>query len=192
MRKRMSTVAIAVIAILLVIIIPVSWYVSGRNGLITLEQELEGSWAQVENQMQRRYDLIPNLVETVKGYASQEEEIFTQIAEARSRLSGATDPQAASQASGQIESALSRLLVVVENYPELKSNANFIALQDELAGTENRLAIARMNYNDMVKDFNTQIRLFPRSIIASGMGLEKQEYFQISEGATQAPSVSFE
>lgn len=190
--KKLSGGIIALIAVVLVIVIGASWYINTRNRLVGMEQEIEASWAEVENQLQRRYDLIPNLVETVKGYASQESEIFIQIAEARSKLSGAQGVAETAEASGAVESALSRLLVVVENYPELKSNTNFIQLQDELAGTENRLAVARKRYNDMVKEFNKAILMFPASIIAGSMGFEKQDYFEIADAARTAPKVSFE
>jgi LemA protein len=192
MNRRISPALIALIVVVAVLLISVSWYVSTRNDLVRLEQDLEGQWAQVENQLQRRYDLIPNLVETVKGFASQESEIFIQIAEARSRLAGAQGVSETAQASGELDSALSRLLVVVENYPQLKSDANFMSLQDELAGTENRLAVARMNYNDAVRAFNTAIRVFPGSVVAGSMGLEKQDYFEIEQGARTAPKVSFD
>jgi LemA protein len=192
MAKRVSTGLIIVIALVLVLFMAGSWVVSTRNNLVRMEQDVESQWAQVENQLQRRFDLIPNLVETVKGYASQESEIFIQIAEARSKLGGAGSVSETAAASGELDSALSRLLVVVENYPELKSDQNFRSLQDELAGTENRLAVARKNYNESVRDFNTAIRMFPASIIAGSMGLEKQDYFEIDEAARTAPKVSFD
>ncbi len=192
MNRRISPALIALIVVVAVVLISVSWYVSTRNDLVRLEQDLEGQWAQVDNQLQRRYDLIPNLVETVKGFASQESEIFIQIAEARSKLAGAQGVSETAQASGELDSALSRLLVVVENYPQLKSDANFMSLQDELAGTENRLAVARMNYNDAVRAFNTAIRVFPGSVVAGSMGLEKQDYFEIEQEARTAPKVSFD
>jgi LemA protein len=169
-----------------------SWFVSTRNSLISREQDIEASWAEVENQLQRRYDLIPNLVETVKGYAAQEEEIFVQIAEARSKLGGADSVPETAEAYGEMQSALSRLLVVVERYPELKSNQNFIRLQDELAGTENRLAVARKRYNDQVREFNRSILMFPANMVAGTLGLEKREYFEIDEAARTAPQVNFE
>lgn len=189
---RLSPAIIALIAVLAIVLISVFWFIGARNSLIRLEQEVEGTWAQVDNQLQRRNDLIPNLVATVKGYAQQEETIFTEIAEARSRIGSASTVSEAAEASGALDSALSRLLVVVENYPQLKSDANFIALQDELAGTENRLAVARKDYNESVQQFNTAIRVFPSSIAAGSMGMEKKDYFEISESARSAPSVSFE
>ncbi len=168
-----------------------SWYINTRNSLITAEEGIEASWAEIDNQLQRRSDLIPNIVATVKGFASHEKEVFTNIANARSKLAGASTVPEKAEGYNQLQSALSRLLVVVENYPQLKSDANFLKLQDELAGTENRLTVARKRYNDQVKNFNTKIRLFPGSIIAGNMGLEKKPYFEIAETARTAPKVVF-
>ena len=168
-----------------------SWYIGTRNTLIVSEENIDAAWAEVDNQLQRRSDLIPNIVATVKGFASHEKEVFTNIANARSKLAGASSVTEKAEGYNQLQSALSRLLVVVENYPQLKSDRNFIKLQDELAGTENRLTVARKRYNDQVKSFNTKIRLFPGSIIASSMGLEKKDYFEVSESAKQAPKVEF-
>ncbi len=168
-----------------------SWYIGTRNALIAAEENIASSWAEVDNQLQRRSDLIPNIVATVKGFASHEKEVFTNIANARSRLAGASSVSEKAEGYNQLQSALSRLLVVVENYPQLKSDSNFLKLQDELAGTENRLTVARKRYNDQVKVFNTKIRMFPASIIASSMGLEKKDYFEVSETARQAPKVEF-
>lgn len=189
--KKVPGFLIAVIAIVLIIVIGASWYVSTRNRLVSLETETEALWAQVENQLQRRYDLIPNLVATVQGYADQESEIFIEIAEARSRLGGASGVSETAEAAGALDSALSRLLVIVENYPQLKSDSNFRSLQDELAGTENRLAVARMNYNEAVRDFNRSIRMFPASFVAGAMGYESLDYFEINEEARNAPVVQF-
>ena len=168
-----------------------SWYVGTRNTFIAADENIEATWAEVDNQLQRRSDLIPNIVATVKGFASHEKEVFTNIANARSKLAGAASVAEKAEGYNQLQSALSRLLVVVENYPQLKSDRNFLKLQDELAGTENRLTVARKRYNDQVKVFNTKIRMFPGSIIASSMGLEKKDYFEISEAAKQAPKVEF-
>lgn len=181
----------AVIAIVLIVVIGASWYITTRNRLVSLETETEALWAQVENQLQRRYDLIPNLVATVQGYADQESEIFIEIAEARSRLGGASGVSETAEAAGALDSALSRLLVIVENYPQLKSDSNFRSLQDELAGTENRLAVARMNYNEAVREFNRSVRIFPASIVAGAMGYESLDYFEINEEARSAPKVQF-
>jgi len=168
-----------------------SWYVNTRNSLVQMEESVSAAWSEIDNQLQRRSDLIPNLVATVKGYASQEEQIFTQIAEARAKLAGANTVPETAAGYNQMQSALSRLLVVVENYPELKSNQNFIRLQDELAGTENRIAVARRRYNEAVRQFNTRIRSFPASIIAGQLGFSAKEYFQIEESAKQVPTVDF-
>lgn len=189
--KRVSPAVIVLIIAVVLLVLGGFWYVSTRNRLVMSQQEIEASWAEIDNQLQRRFDLIPNLVETVKGYAKQEEDIFVQIAEARSKLAGAQTVPETAEAYQGMESALSRLLVVVEQYPELKSNTNFIRLQDELAGTENRLAVARMRYNDTVKSFNQAILMFPANLVASGLGLSKQEYFEIDDTARTAPKVSF-
>ncbi|MBN2324535.1 MAG: LemA family protein [Spirochaetes bacterium] len=179
------------IVILLGIIIG-GWYVGTRNTLVTLEESINASWAEIDNQLQRRADLIPNLVNTVKGYATQEREVFTQIAEARAKLAGAGTVGEKAAGYNDLQSALGRLLVVVERYPELKSNVNFIRLQDELAGTENRIAVARKRYNDSVRTFNTKIRRFPTAIIARAMGFVQKEYFQIEERSREVPKVDFE
>jgi LemA protein len=189
--KKIPGSLIAVIAIVLIVVIGASWYITTRNRLVSLETETEALWAQVENQLQRRYDLIPNLVATVQGYADQESEIFIEIAEARSRLGGASGVSETAEAAGALDSALSRLLVIVENYPQLKSDSNFRSLQDELAGTENRLAVARMNYNEAVREFNRSVRIFPASIVAGAMGYESLDYFEINEEARSAPKVQF-
>jgi LemA protein len=168
-----------------------SWYIGARNTLITADENIEASWAEVENQLQRRSDLIPNIVATVKGFASHEKEVFSNIAEARSRLAGASTVSEKAAGNSQLQGALSRLLVIVENYPQLKSDKNFLKLQDELSGTENRLTVARKRYNDQVKTFNTKIRVFPGSIIAGSMGFEKREYFEVAESAKEVPKVEF-
>jgi LemA protein len=189
-RRRVGCIY-GVLAVIVIILIGVSWYVRTRNSLIGLEEQIDAAWAEVDNQLQRRSDLIPNLVNTVKGFASQEEKIFTEIADARARMAGAGTVTEKAEGYEELNGALSRLLVVVENYPELKSNENFIRLQDELAGTENRIAVARKRYNDRVRDFNTKIRQFPGSMLASSMGMEKRDYFEIDEAARVAPKVSF-
>ena len=168
-----------------------SWYVRTRNSLVAMEEQVEAAWSEIDNQLQRRADLIPNLVNTVRGFAQQEEEIFTRLAEARARLAGAQGVQETAASYGEMQSALSRLLVVVENYPQLRSNENFIRLQDELAGTENRIAVARRRYNESVRQFNTRIRSFPASIIADSLGFEEKEYFEVPESAREAPEVDF-
>jgi LemA protein len=188
--KLLSILVVVGIIVVLGVIVS-GWYVGTRNTLITLEESIDASWAEIDNQLKRRSDLIPNLVATVKGFATQEREVFIQIAEARSKLAGASTVGETAQGYNQLQSALSRLLVIVERYPELKSNQNFIRLQDELAGTENRIAVSRKRYNDSVRVFNTKIRRFPSSVVANMMGLEKREYFEIEEGAREVPEVDF-
>jgi LemA protein len=193
MAKRGLLSIFVVIGIVVVLgVIIGGWYVGTRNTLVTLEETIDASWAEIDNQLQRRADLIPNLVNTVKGYATQEREVFTQIAEARSKLAGARTVGEKAEGYNGLQSALSRLLVIVERYPELKSNVNFIRLQDELAGTENRIAVARKRYNDSVRTFNTKIRRFPATIVARAMGFEQKEYFQIEERSREVPEVDFE
>ncbi|GBG57895.1 hypothetical protein SPFL3102_01615 [Sporomusaceae bacterium FL31] len=165
--------------------------ISGYNGLITLNEGINGKWAQVENQLQRRADLIPNLVATVKGYAAHEQAAIQAVADARAKLGGAQGPAAKAEANSELSGALSRLLVIAENYPNLKADQNFRALQDELAGSENRLAVARKDYNDAVQVYNTKIRSFPSSIYAGMLGFSPKEYFKAEEGAKQTPKVQF-
>jgi LemA protein len=191
-RGKLTGVFVAIAVIVVLLIIYGGWYISTRNTLVTLEESISAAWSEIDNQLQRRNDLIPNLVATVKGYATQEREVFTQIAEARAKLAGAQTVGETAEGYNQLQSALGRLLVIVERYPELKSNVNFIRLQDELAGTENRIAVARNRYNDSVRIFNTRIRRFPASIVAKRMGFEQKEYFEIEEGARQVPEVDFE
>ncbi|WP_050615188.1 LemA family protein [Bacillus testis] len=178
-------IPIAVLAVLVII------FFSSYNSFVTKEEEVNASWAQVENQLQRRSDLIPNLVATVKGYASQEKEIFTDIANARAKLGGASGPEEQAAANDQLSGALNRLLVVVEKYPELKSNQNFQSLMDELSGTENRLAVARKDYNDLVASYNTKVKKFPGVLFARLGGFEEKEYFKASEGSNQPVKVDF-
>ena len=168
-------------------------FVSVRNQLATENESINAAWAQVDNAIQRRADLIPNLVETVKGFATQEKEVFTNIANARSRLAGAGSPQERIAANAELSGALSRLLVVVENYPQLKSNENFLRLQDELAGTENRIAVERRKYNETVQRYNTQIALFPNNIIASLSGFQRKDdaYFKADPASRVVPKVKF-
>jgi LemA protein len=149
------------------------------------------SWAQVENQYQRRLDLIPNLVETVKGYATEEKEIFTQIAEARSRIGGAQSPEQRVQAEDQLGGFLGRLLMISENYPQLKANQNFMDLQKQLEGTENRISVERMRFNESVREYNLYIKRFPQRFYASVMGFEPKSFYEATEGAENAPKVDF-
>lgn len=168
-----------------------SWYVGTRNRLVTLEEKTAASWAEIDNQLQRRSDLIPNLVSTVKGYAKHESDVFSSISEARAKLAGSGTVAEKADGYNRMQSALGRLLAIAESYPQLKSDANFRQLQDELAGTENRIAVARKRYNDNVRSFNTQIKMFPASFVASQMGFEKMSYFEVSESAKALPKVEF-
>ena len=170
-----------------------SIYIGRRNQMAIKKEAVNAAWAQVDVVLQRRSDLIPNLVETVKGYATQEQKVFGDIAAARAALGGARTPADKIAANGALDSALSRLLVVVENYPQLKSNENFQRLQDELAGTENRIAVERRRYNEVVQDYNTFIAVFPNSLVASMAGFARNDaYFKTDEGARQAPKVNFD
>jgi LemA protein len=167
-------------------------YVGSRNQMVTKNEAVKSAWAQVDVVLQRRADLIPNLVETVKGFAAQEQTVFHDIASARSALLGAQTPADKIAANGQLDGALGRLLLIVENYPQLKSNENFLRLQDELAGTENRIAVERKRYNDAVQDYNTFIGLFPNSLFAGWAGFQRNNaYFTASESSREAPKVQF-
>lgn len=191
MKNGWKIFLVVVMVVLFVLFSIAGWFIGVRNNLIGMDEGIKAKWAQVENQMQRRYDLIPNLVNTVKGYAAHEKEIFTQIAEARSKLAGATSVGDKIKASNSMEGALSRLLMVVENYPNLKANENFTRLMDELAGSENRMAVARKFYNESVQEYNQTIRMFPASIVAKLSNFAKATYFQVEEAAKQAPKVNF-
>ena len=162
------------------------------NGFVNGEEDVNKAYAQIENQLQRRMDLIPNVVDTVKGFAAHEEEVLGNIADARSRLAGANTPEEQAEANNELSGALSRLLVVVENYPELKADANFRQLMDELAGTENRLSVAREDYNAVVSDYNKKVKRMPGSIVASIFGFDEKEYFEADAAAQDAPNVDFE
>mgnify|MGYP000862952538 CR=1 FL=1 len=189
-----KTVAIIIGAVVAAILIIVIAIISIRNGLISRDEAVRAAWSQIDTQLQRRADLIPNLVNTVKGYAKHEDKIFTEVADARSRLIGAQGPEAKAEAGAQLNSALGRLIAIAENYPDLKANQNFIRLQDELAGTENRIAVARGRYNETVRAYNAAIRKFPGSIFAPGLGLTAAEYFQPPEGSAavqKVPTVAF-
>ena len=170
----MKALLITIGIIVAIVIISVIAAISIRNGLIERDEGVKAAWSQIDTQLQRRADLIPNLVNTVKGYAAHEEKIFTEIADARSRLLAAKGPAAKAEAGAMVESALGRLLAIAENYPTLKANENFIRLQDELAGTENRISVARTRYNDTAREFNASIRKFPGSLFASGLGRRKE------------------
>ena len=166
-------------------------YGCGYNTMVSLDEQIDAAWAQVENQLQRRNDLIPNLVEVTKGYAAHEREIFESVAEARARLIGAGTRSGQIAAAENLGSALSRLLAIAESYPDLKANTQFIHLSDELAGTENRIATERRRYNEAVREYNTYIKRFPQVLIASSLGFEPDAYFEVSPEAQQVPSVDF-
>lgn len=183
-------IVIGVVAVLGLIVF--SQYVSARNEMVRKQESVKAAWSQVDVVLQRRADLIPNLVETVKGYAAQEQTVFTNIANARAALLGAHTPADRIAANGQLDGALGRLLMLVENYPQLKSNENFMRLQDELAGTENRIAVERRRYNQTLQDYNTFIGLFPNNLFAGWAGFQRNnDYFKASEAAQQAPKVQF-
>ena len=183
---------IAIAVILVVVLAAGSSFVSRRNEMVAQREAIKNAWSQVDVVLQRRADLVPNLVETVKGFASQERAVFDPIAQARAAMAGAKTPSERIAANDQLSGALSRLLVVVENYPELKSNQNFIRLQDELAGTENRIAQERRKYNEVVQAYNTNIQLFPNNLVASFSGFQREDaYFRATETSRQAPQVKF-
>ncbi len=190
MKNKKFWITLGVVA--LVVIILISSIVGSYNGLVNRQTAVESQFAQVQNVLQRRSDLIPNLVNTVKGYAAHENELYTAIAEARAALAGADTVEETSAANTALDSALSRLLVIVENYPDLKANQNFISLQDELAGTENRIAQERKLYNEAVQDYNSSIRKFPKNIIAGIFGFEKADFFEADAQAQDVPEVSFD
>ncbi len=187
-KKVILTVGIIFVV---VVLFPALYIKSTYNELVRMDEAIKGAWAQVENQLQRRYDLIPNLVETVKGYAKHEKEVFIRVTEARSRVANAKTIPEKINANNMLTQALGRLLLVVERYPDLKANTNFIRLQDELAGTENRIAVERRRYNEAVRAYNTRIRSFPTNIIANLFGFKRAEFFKVPEQAKQAPRVKF-
>lgn len=190
----------SIIIILAVVVLLVIWGVSTYNSLISMEENVNGQWANVETQYQRRADLIPNLVNTVKGYATHEQQTLEQVVEARSRATQITvnpddlTPEKLAQyqkAQGAVTSALGRLLAITENYPDLKANQNFLELQAQLEGTENRINVARKNFNDAAQAYNTSIRRFPKNIFAGMFGFDKKAYFEADEGSEKAPKVEF-
>ncbi len=183
---------IAAIVMVLIVVGILLGVIGTYNGLISSEENVDKNWAEIDNQLQRRADLIPNLVSTVKGYAAHEKEIFESVAEARSKLIGATGVTAKAEAAGALNSALGRLLAIAENYPNLKADTNFLRLQDELAGTENRISVARTRYNEAVQLFNAKIRRFPGVLFASMLGMEKKPYFEVEDDAVrEVPKVEF-
>ena len=183
---------IVVIVLALIALVVFGQYVGVRNTLVAKNEAVKAAWSQVDIVLQRRADLIPNLVETVKGYAKQEQTVFGDIAKARSALLSAGTPADKIAANNQLDGALGRLLLIVENYPQLKSNENFLRLQDELAGTENRIAVERKRYNDTLQDYNTYIQQFPNNIFAGWAGFKPNDaYFKAAEGSREAPKVNF-
>src|SRR5580693_9360299 len=189
-KMKIGLVIIGVLVLLALVILGSA--IGVRNTLVTERESVNGAWSQVDVALQRRADLIPNLVETVKGFAKQEQAVIKEVSDARAALGGARTPQDKIAANGQLDGALSRLLVVVENYPQLKSNENFLRLQDELAGTENRIAVERRKYNETVQKYNTDIELFPNNIAASMFGFQRNDaYFKTTGDARNAPRVAF-
>lgn len=184
--NRSNKVLIGIGVVFLLLIVHV---VGSYNGLVGKSESVETALSEIDNQLQRRNDLIPNLVGTVKQYAAHEEKIFSDIADARARLAGAATLADQAEADAAVNSALSRLLAIAENYPDLKANKNFIQLQDELAGTENRIAFARRDYNELAREYNTSIRRFPTNIYANLFGFDKVDYFEASESARTVPNV---
>lgn len=192
MGKGLIALIVVVVVIGLIVGVFFGQYIGTKNTLVQKNEAVKAAWSQVDIVLQRRADLIPNLVETVKGYAQQEQTVFGDIAKARSALLSAGTPQQKIAANGQLDGALGRLLLVVENYPQLKSNENFLRLQDELAGTENRIAVERKRYNDTLQDYNTYVQQFPASLFASWAGFKANDaYFQATEASRQVPSVNF-
>jgi len=188
----MSTKAWIIIgAIVLAILIITGSLVGTYNQFVGLGEQTDSSWAQVETVLQRRYDLIPNLVNTVQGFADQEREVLTEVTRLRSQWGEAQTPGQRAAAAGQLEGALGRLMIVMERYPELKSNTNFLALQDELSGTENRIAVERRRYNDSVRLYNTAIQRLPGSLIANMEGFDRRELFEAAAAAQEAPTITF-
>jgi LemA protein len=191
-RVNALTVALLILGALVIAALFVAGYVrTTYNDLVSLQEQNKTAWSQVENQLQRRNDLIPNYVETVKGYAKQETTIFTAIADARARIGSAQTVPDKIAANNELSSALARLLVVIENYPELKSSENFMRLQDELSGTENRIATERMRYNEAVRTYNVRVRQFPANLVASSFNFEQAPLFEAPESAKEAPKVKF-
>lgn len=188
----MKLLWIVILIVVVLLVVFGAQFVGIRNQLVTDREAIHAAWSQVDVALQRRSDLIPNLVETVKGFAAQEKAVIASVTEARARLAGARSPEERIQANTQLDSALSRLLLVVENYPQLKSNENFLRLQDELAGTENRIAVERRKYNEAVQKYNTQIELFPNNVVAALSGFARNDaYFKTDPGARTAPGVKF-
>jgi LemA protein len=192
MGKGLIAVVVVFVILVLGVLLFFGQYVSVKNTLVAKNEGVKAAWSQVDIVLQRRADLIPNLVETVKGFAQQEQTVFGEIARARSTLLSASSPQDKIAANGRLDSALGRLLAISENYPQLRSNENFLRLQDELAGTENRIAVERRRYNDALQDYNTYIQQFPHNIFAGWAGFKSNDaYFAASEGSRAVPKVNF-
>jgi LemA protein len=191
MSKSVKITLIVVGVLIAIIVLTAGWWIGGYNRVIAMDENVKGKWAQVENQLKRRYDLIPNLVETVKGYATHEKELFENIAEARTKYFQAKDVKGKIASSNQLEGALSRLLLLREQYPELKANQSFLKLQDSLEGTENRIAVERKRYNDAVQILNTYIRTFFGRFFAAFADVSKAEYYEIPELEKDTPKVKF-
>lgn len=189
MKKGLLITLIVIVAIIAIGGITIA---STYNGMLTKSEGVDGKFANIDNELQRRANLVPNLVNTVKGYAKQEQEIFNSVTDARSKLAGAKTIEDKSNANTELTNALNRLLVVVENYPDLKSSQNYIQLMDELAGTENRISQARRQYNEAVKEYNLSIRKFPANIIAGMFNFDKKPYFEAEEGSNKVPEVNFD
>jgi LemA protein len=192
MKILLAVVGVVLVLLVVIALVVGGAYVSSKNEMVRKNEAIKQEWSQVDVVLQRRADLIPNLVETVKGYAKQEQTVFGDIANARAGLLNARTPADKIAANGRLDGALGRLLLIVENYPNLKSDQNFMALQDELAGSENRIAVERRRYNEAIQDYNTYIGLFPNSIFAGWAGFQRNnDYFAASEAARQAPKVDF-
>lgn len=189
MKKSNSKMALIIIAAVVVVLMVIG--VTQYNSLVGASETVDNQKANIDTVLQRRVDLIPNLVNTVKGYAAHEKDVITAVSDARSKLAGAGTMEEKAAADGELSGALSRLLAITENYPDLKANEQFQSLSDELAGTENRIAVARKDYNDVVKTYNQKIRRFPASIFAGVFGFDKAQYFQAAAGADKVPEVNF-
>jgi LemA protein len=191
MDPKKKTLIIVLVVALIIGVAVYSFFAGNYNKFVKMDMAIKAAWSQVENQLQRRYDLIPNLMETVKGYAKQEKDVLVEVTNARAKVGGAGNIPDKIAANNQLTGALSRLMVVVEKYPDLKSNQNFLKLQDELAGTENRIAVERMRYNETVKVYNEAIRSFPANMLAGMYGFKEAAFFKVDEVAKAAPKVKF-
>lgn len=190
-RDKLKKILGPLVGIVAIVVIAGLLLIPSYNKFVSLQEDVNQSYAQVENQLQRRLDLIPNLVNTVKGFTAHEKEVIGEIADARSKLAGARGPEEQAAANDELSGALGRLLVVVENYPELKANENYRQLMDELAGTENRISVARQDYNDIVSQYNRQVKRFPGRLVATIFNFDEQEYFRADEAAKEPPKVDF-